>query len=528
MTLYPPMPDASVLNEGLSEQQLFDVLYAASLFNNKLLSIGRLLQRAAFLSPAHIALVYKGQSISYHDLYARSVALSRLLKERGVQKKDRVLLFWENSIEFYVAYFAIAQLGAVVAPLNVFLTEPEVVHIIADSQPRLMIVSDELHARLKDNNYSSDLPLIRLTDFPAAASEQEADSFEVVDLEPDEMAALLYTSGTTGFPKGVMISSKNAITNVIQGISRLKLGLLPGERLLGILPLFHSFAQFACIWGAFFTSSTVIVVPRIERRYLLEGLRHEPTIFLGVPALYGLLVLLKNAPLDSVKYFVSGGDALQDKICAGFELVYRRKICSGYGLTETSPLISAHLEDEAASAPTVGPLVVGIQAQVRDEQGQPLPAGSIGELWVKGDNIMLGYYNAPEATELVLRDGWFNTGDMVYFDEQDRLVITGRLKDVIASKGIKIYPQEIENVIMSHPLVIRVAVIGREDKAVGQVPVAYVQVREITPTLEQELQELCRKNLAPYKIPRSFVCTTESLPLTATGKIDKKRLNNKA
>ena len=524
MTIYAAMPHPSILGKGLSEQELFNVLYDASLFNNKLLCIGRLLQRAAFLSPAYIALLYKDQAISYHDLYARTVALSQLLKERGVQKNDRVLLFWENSIEFYIGYFAIAQLGAVVAPLNVFLTEPEVVHIIADSQPRLMIVSDELYARLKEKNYSLGLPLIMLKDFPVAVSAQEA--FEVVDLEPEEMAALLYTSGTTGFPKGVMISSKNAMTNVLQGISRLKLGLLPGERLFGILPLFHSFAQFACIWGAFFTSSTVILVPRIERRYLLEGLRHKPTIFLGVPALYGLLVLLRKAPLDSVKYFVSGGDALQDKICAAFELIYRRKICSGYGLTETSPLIAAHLKDEAAPAANVGPLVVGIQAEVRDEQGNALPAGSIGELWVKGDNIMLGYYNASEATDAVLKNGWFNTGDVVYFDEQDRLVITGRLKDVIASKGIKIYPQEIENVIMGHSLVLRVAVIGREDKAVGQVPIAYVQVREMAPGLEQELQELCRRNLAPYKIPRSFICSTESLPLTATCKVDKKKLHN--
>ncbi len=552
MKRYTCLPQG-ILDKHYSEQQLFDILYQASLFEGKLLFIGRLLERAASLAPNNVALMYKEQTISYHDLYARAVALSKLLQARGVQKKDRVLLFWENAIEFYVAYFAVLQLGAVIAPLNVFLTEAEVVHIIADAQPRLMIVSDELFERIKNSALP---PLVRLSDFPAASGcatadmteaaalrslpsqkarinegrapsdEQEITDFKITDLEPEEMAALLYTSGTTGFPKGVMTSSKNAMTNVLQGIARLKLGLEHGERLLGILPLFHSFAQFVCIWGAFFTCSTVIVVPRIERRYLLEGLKKQPTMFLGVPALYGLLLLLRRINLDSIKYFVSGGDALQDKICAGFELLYRRKICSGYGLTETSPLISAQLEDEAVSAATVGKLVVGIQAEVRDENGKPLPQGQIGELWVKGDNIMLGYYNAPEATDAVLKNGWFNTGDNVYFDSENRLVIAGRVKDVIASKGIKIYPQEIENVIMSHPQVIRVGVIGREEKSVGQVPVAYVQVREITPTLETELQELCSSRLAPYKIPRAFICVTDGLPITATGKVDKKRLNN--
>lgn len=524
MNTYTKMPDESILNKGLSEKQLFEFLYNAALFNNKIIYIGRLLQRAAFLTPAATALIYKDQLISYKDLYERAVVLSKLLKERGAQKGDRILLFWENSIEFYIAYFAILQVGAVVAPLNVFLTSAEVMHIISDAKPCLMIVSDELLSRLAEVDHSLFPPLIKQADFPPHGNSQEGEAFEIVDLEPDEMAALLYTSGTTGFPKGVMISSKNAVTNVMQGLARLKLGLVPGERLFCILPLFHSFAQFVCVWGAFFTSSTVIVIPRIERRYLLEGLKKNPTVFLGVPALYGLLILLKNAPLDSIKYFVSGGDALQDRICAGFELIYRRKICSGYGLTETSPLIAIHLKDEAVRSNTVGELVSGIEAEIRDDQGKVLPKDSIGELWVKGDNIMLGYYNAPEATDAVLKNGWFNTGDMAYFDAQDRLVITGRLKDVIASKGIKVYPQEIENVIAGHSLVLRVGVVGREDKVAGQVPVAYVQVRHMAPDIEYELQELCRKNLAPYKIPRSFILTTEALPVTATGKVDKKKL----
>lgn len=523
---YTNIISPSILKQQKTEQDLFDVLYNHSLIDGNIMYMGRLAQRAAVLFPSKIALIARERTITYQELYARAIQVSALLQAKGVKPRDRVLLLWENSIEFYIAYFGIVQIGAVVAPLNVFLQAREIMHILNDAQPVAMIVSDELRAKLVDITDEQLPPLIRQKDIdltnPVTTQVQD---FAIVDLLPDEMVALLYTSGTTGFPKGVMISSRNIITNIAQGIARIGLGIDENERIFCILPLFHSFAQFTCLWAPFLTCSTVIVVARIDRRYLLDGLKHKPTIFLGVPALFGLLSLLKTAPLDSVKYFVSGGDALPDKIRAAFALIYRRKIGSGYGLTETTPLVASDLMDEAARTNTVGTLVCGIQAQLRGDNGTPVAQGLVGELWVKGDNIMLGYYNAPEATAQVLQDGWFCTGDLAYFDTENRLVITGRSKDLIVNKGFKIYPQEIENLIMGHSLVIRVGVIGREDKTAGQVPIAYVQVRELSPTLEQELADLCIKNLASYKNPRGFILTTKNLPTTATGKVDKKRLH---
>lgn len=513
--------------KGISEEKLFSLLYKEATKNNKLMYMGLLLQRAAREFGNKIALIgqesNRQRSITYSELYARAVALSKKLIERGIKPKDRVPLFFENSIEFYIGYFAIVQVGAVVAPLNTFLHDRELQHIMKDSQPTCMIVSDACAQRLRELGLN-DLPLITRADMDFdAPADMNVDDFKVIELDSDEMVVLLYTSGTTGLPKGVMLSSKNIMTNVIQGIARVGFGLHEDERIFGILPLFHSFAQFACVWAPLFVGATVIVVPKIDRRSILSGLAYRPTIFLGVPALYGLLCLMRSAQLDSVRYFVSGGDALPDKIRAAFALIYRRKICSGYGLTETSPLISVDFSGELAPTSMVGPLVMGMEGVLKDEAGNEVLKGEIGELWVKGDNVMLGYYNAPEMTKQVLQDGWFCTGDLAYFDEKNNIVITGRLKDLIIHKGLNIYPQEIENVILAHAAVIRAGVIG---KRVGdeEVPVAYVQLREEVPNIEKELKELCKKNLATYKIPRSFLCTTKELQTTATGKVNKKVL----
>ncbi|HZW61116.1 MAG TPA: AMP-binding protein, partial [Candidatus Babeliales bacterium] len=240
--------------------------------------------------------------------------------------------------------------------------------------------------------------------------------------------------------------------------------------------------------------------------------------------LYGLLALLKTAPLESVRLFLSGGDVLPDKIRSAFELIYRRKICSGYGLTETSPFVSGDITEETVITTNVGKPLIAIEASFRDENGQELPPNTIGQLWLKGPNIMRGYYNAPEMTAAVIKDGWLNTGDLAYQDAKGRIIITGRMKDIIKHKGFIIYPPEIENVIMTYPNVLQAAVVGKPDVQTGEIPIAFVQLRKDEPDIKKALHELCVKNLANYKVPREFICSTNPLPATATGKIDKKKL----
>ncbi len=488
--------------------------------DGQLMYIGRLLERANQKNPHRTALICRDKTITYQELYRRASAFGAVLKQHGVKPRDRVLLFFENSIEFYIGYFAVLQVGAVVAPLNTFLGERELTHIMTDAQPTLMIAEYALLERIK--NKSSNIPILTEKDMLIAGADEVANDDTIIECKPDELAALLYTSGTTGLPKGVMLSSRNMMSNVLQGLTRYEPGT--HEVVFGILPLFHSFAQNTCVWASLFRMYTVILIPHIDRRAILEGLKHKPTLFLGVPALYGFLCLLKTAPLDSVRLFISGGDALPDKIRAGFALIYRRKICSGYGLTETSPLVSVDLDDETVPTSNVGRPCYGVHVEVRDAEGVKVPQGKIGQLWVSGDNVMMGYYNAPEMTNEVLKDGWFATGDLGYLDTKGRIVITGRSKDLIINKGFNIYPQEVENVIMGHPNVIRAAVIGIPDEAGGEIAVAYVQVREKNENMDRELKALCMRDLAPYKVPRTFICDTRDLPTTATGKVDKKKI----
>jgi len=506
------------LEHQLNKREKFDFFYSQMIFSDKIMFAGTILKQSYERWPDNIALIYQDRFITYKELYYRAAVFSQKLIKHGLQPRERVLLFFRNSFEFYVAYFAVWQAGAVVAPLNIFLREKELKHIVKDANPSMIISAHDKIDLFKNVNAAT---LFTDKDMDLDSHVPELlPEFESVCLEPDELAALLYTSGTTGLPKGVMLSSKNIMTNVAQALSSMPFN--QAQRVFCVLPLFHCFAQNTCIWSSLFAGCTVIVVPKISRKEILDSLKHTPTIFLGVPALFGLLCLFKDAPLSCIEYFISGGDALPDKIRSIFSLLYRRKLCNGYGLTETSPLISVDMDDLAEPTNNVGLPVIGMDCSIRDEMGNEVPQGHIGELWVKGDNVMMGYYNAPELTKEVIVEGWLATGDFARFDDYGKLIICGRLKDLIIHKGMNIYPQEIENVIVGHRAVLRVGVIGKDD-LYGQVPIAVVQLRKKHKGVEKELHDLCQKELAAYKVPKKII-VIDDMPLTATGKVDKNKL----
>lgn len=496
-----------------------------SINNGEFLNLGQLLDFANTRFAKNIALIYKDQKINYQKLFWYAATFANKIKEKDIKPRDRVLLFFENSLEFFIGYYAIAQVGAVVVPLNTFLKDRELQHIIQDAQPALLIASSALLEKLKEEHIALKVPILTEKDMDLQISDHGSLESVPAYLHPDEMAALLYTSGTTGLPKGVMLSAKNIFTNCIQTIARF--GMVQDERIFGVLPFFHSLAQLTYIWAPLLMGCTVIIVPKIDRRAILNNLVHQPTIFIGVPALFGLLCLMKTVPLEGINYFITGGDAMPDKIRASFEMLYNRKIGAGYGLSETSPVLTADLEDKAEPTSNVGTPLLGIEVEIRDEHGLVVKNNSIGQIWVKGDNVMLGYYNEPSKTDQVIKEGWFDTGDLGYFSCGGKLIVTGRVKDLIAHKGFKIYPQEVENVILMHPNVLRVAVIGLVDEDVGEIPIAFVQLKEPEELMEVTLQEFCARNLASYKVPRKFICSLEQLPLTAMGKVDKKMLRQK-
>ena len=499
----------------MTDQQKLDALREEFSRNGQLISPRELLQRAAAKWPNTIALVTDDTQVTFAELYRRAAILTKHLTAVGIKPGDRVGVLFSNSIDFYVAYYGAWQTGAVIIPLNIFLTPVELAQIVEHAKPSLIIGEKERMDALKALLMNED-ELEKIVSSGGATPD-----ITIPQSEPDDLATLPYTSGTTGFPKGVMLSSKNIMTNVLQAITRIPLN--KEERVFAILPLFHSFAQMACVWGPFAVGATVIVVPKIERRTIAQGLTHKPTIFVGVPALYGVLAMMKTADLGSVRFFVSGGDALPDQIRAAFELVYRRKICNGYGLTEASPVVAAELHDVLLPTNCIGKLLPEIECSLRDEDEREVPKGEIGILWIRGPNIMLGYYEAPEQTASVLKDGWLNTGDFAWMDTQGRLYISGRYKDLIINKGINIYPQEIENVLLTHSAVMLAAVVGKPDPSVGELPVAFVQLRAPLENAEETLRQWCSRSLAPYKVPRE-IYVVEKLPMTAMGKVDKKKL----
>jgi long-chain acyl-CoA synthetase len=520
----------------MNEKQLFESLYKDFVVNGKLIFAGTLLKRAFERYANNIAVTTPQKNLSYKELYFRSILLTQKLIQSGVKPHDRVLLFYENSCEFFIAYFAIWQAGAVVVPVNIFLHEKELVHIVNDAAPATIIASPTLKEKLEalviTQQVSSLPPLLSNNDFdwttpvPSIQDPLFA-NFKINELDQDDLCVLLYTSGTTGVPKGVMLSSKNVITNAIQDHARfICLGMKTEERFFCVLPLFHVFAQNTCLWLPTMIGATVIVVSKIDRALIIEGLKQKPTIFFGFPALYGLLCLMKTAPLDSIKIFISGADMLPDKIRYGFSVIYGRKICAGYGLTEASPVVAVNHENNTKATIVVGDPLIGLSCDIRNDEGKSLAPNEIGTLWLKGDNIMMGYYNAPEATAKILIDGWLNTGDLAYIDNNGKLAICGRIKDIIIHKGFNIYPAEVENVLLKHPAVSKAAVIGQEEAMSGQVPVAFVAIKERGAHIEKDLRALCAHNLAAYKVPRKFICL-DDLPMNATGKVDKKQLINR-
>jgi len=501
--------------------------------DGRLPAVADLLMRASEQFGSQKALIAPDRTLTYAQLLHFSLVMAECLRAHDVEPGERVLLYIPNCTEFYCAYFATWHVGAVAVPLNVYLHAKEVALIFADAQPRVVLthssMKPQLDAVLAEMAVQPAVVVLDtyLWQFAYSAEEcaQRLQALPPVRAAEQDSAVILYTSGSTGVPKGVVLSGKNVLSNTLQ--TRVRFEMMVGsstsaERFLAVLPLFHAFSQMAGLWLPVMMGASIVVVPKIERRALLQGLALKPTIFFGFPALFGLLIMMRTAPLDSVKFFVSGADALPDKIRMAFSLIYGRKICSGYGLTEASPVVSVDGESQDAPTNVVGRPLVGVRCQIRDEDHNPLPIGKVGVLWVAGDNIMQGYYNAPQLTKEVLHNGWLNTGDLASIDARGMITIVGRSKELIINKGFNIYPQEVENVLLRHPAVFKAAVVAKDEEG-DQVPVAYVALREGTIVSAHDISLFCRNNLAAYKVPRVITCMAD-LPMTATGKIDKQSL----
>ncbi|WP_456392376.1 long-chain-fatty-acid--CoA ligase [Nitratifractor sp.] len=489
--------------------------------------------------PRRKALFVGEETIRYGELLKRVDALAGYLHEIGVRPEERVAIFMRNSWEFVASILAISKVGAITVPINTFLKSDELSYILEDSGAVLLLASAQYEKVVHDSRARELCRKIlwegglRLADdFNVTFEEALAANLgcKPVMRTLDDLAVFFYTSGTTGKPKGAMLSYKNILSNAESG--RILLKITPRDRVIVFLPMFHSFTFSIGVILPLYVGASIVLIQSLRpfSNIFKQALLKRVTIFLGVPDVYNALAKAKLPWyfrwFNRIRIFVSGAAALQPKTLAAMRAKFpRAKMLEGYGLSESSPatcINPLHKQKDRS----VGPAMPGYQVKIVDENMVELPRGEVGEIILYGDHVMQGYLERPEATEETVINGWLLTGDMGYMDEEGYLFIVDRKKDLIISKGINIYPREIEEVIDHYPGVSVSAVIGVPDEKSGEVPVGYVELEEeISPDRfdMSGLKKYLREQLANYKIPKQIHLVDE-LPKNATGKVLKRVL----
>ncbi|WP_393084702.1 long-chain fatty acid--CoA ligase [Streptomyces sp. LN704] len=513
-----------------------------------MLNLAVMLESSARAVPDRAAVVLGDQRLTYAELDTAARRVANLLRSRGVEPGDKVALSCPNLPWFPVIYYGILKAGAVVVPLNVLLKGREIAYHLADSEAKAYFCfegSAELplgqegwtgfgetpgceHFFLMTAAPAEDSPIAGAQTLTAALAGQSAD-FETVTTEADDTAVILYTSGTTGLPKGAELSHSNVTLNAL---TCLKLfGEVEHEVHLIALPLFHSFGQTVQMNAGLAARATLVLMPRFDAASALALMqRHAVTFFAGVPTMYWAL-LGEDAPgvdlariAGNLRIAGSGGSALPVEIHRRFHERFGVTILEGYGLSETSPAATFSPRGEKVRPGSIGRPVWGVEVDLVAEDGSTVEGSdAIGEIVVRGHNVMKGYYNRPEATAEVMRDGWFRTGDLARRDADGWLYVVDRTKDLIIRGGFNVYPREIEEVLLTHPAVSMAAVIGVPHDSHGEEIKACVVLTPGAELSEQDLIAWCKEQMAGYKYPR-LIEFVDVLPTNATGKILKREL----
>lgn len=510
-------------------------------FNDQITLSGSL-ERTAKGSPDRAALIWKGEKISYSALWERVLRVTEGLACLGIQPQDRVAILLPNCPEYIYSYYAINRVGGVAVPINNFLKGTEVSYILADCGVHTLITTTSLARNIlaHRNELQGLKHLVLLGEMeedlregsvPFSSLLEKAPSSEAKGrCGPSDLAVIIYTSGTTGRPKGAMLSNHNLISNIASCMKALE--VFPKDCFLLFLPLFHSFTATVCMLLPFHLGCRVVLLESVNRKDIRHAItRYRVSIFVAVPALYNVMCQAKISFLarwlNPIRLYISGAAPLSMEALAGFEKLFRRPLLEGYGLSEASPVVSVNPLSGERKGGSVGLPLPGVEVKVVDEEERELGPGEVGEIIVRGENVMMGYYNQPEATSQAIRGGWLFTGDMGRIDEDGYLYIVDRKKDMLIVRGCNVYPREVEEVLYSHPKVAEAAVIGMMDRHRGEVPKAYVVLKEGMVADEKEIKRFCMERLARYKVPR-VVEFRDSLPMTPTGKVLKRELRDEA
>ena len=490
------------------------------------MNLATVLTTTATAQPASVALRLGDQTFTYRDLDLASARVAGLLAERSIGAGDRVGIMLPNVPEFAAAYYGALRAGAVVVPMNPLLKAREVAHLLSDSGARLVFAWHEAATEAATGGAEAGADLVVVD--PASflrdlASTTPAE--QVVDRDDADTAVILYTSGTTGRPKGAELTHANLTRNVEVAQSDL-LHLGPDDVVFGGLPLFHSFGQTCTLNVAMAAGATVVLLPRFDARAALNTMAAAgATVFAGVPTMYSAFLALPEVPdLPSLRTCISGGAALPVEVLHRFEERFGSQVLEGYGLSETSPVASFNRPGQVRKPGSIGTPVSGVEMRVVDDAGNPLGTDEIGEIAIRGHNVMKGYWRNPEATDEALSpDGWFRTGDVGKVDADGYFFIVDRKKDLVIRGGFNIYPREIEEVLYEHPAVAEAAVIGVPHPQLGEEVAAVVSLSPGASATEAELRDHVKRQVAAYKYPR-LVVIVDALPKGPTGKILKREI----
>lgn len=465
-----------------------------------------------------------------------SDGLAAALLAEGLQAGERVGLLCGNGVEFVVAYLGLLKAGLTLVPLNLLLNPKELAYILTDSEAVGLIYHQSFESAAAAALAGLDGIRLRVRIGGEAPVEPPVRAFgdmildqrpaPVLKLDPARsLAAILYTSGTTGQPKGAILSHANLIANV-DGVAQ-ALALTAADRILVVLPMFHAFAATVGVLTALLHGCGIVPVPKLDPRLIGQSIaRHRATVFLGVPSLYGLLLRLADEQVEqwgSVRVCVSGGAAMPVALMADFEERFRIPILEGDGPTECGPVTCVNPLVGERKPGSIGLPIPTVEIRILDEQGNAVADGTTGEVCVRGPSVMSGYLKRPEANRDAFFGDWFRTGDLGYRDADGFVYLVDRLKDLIITNGMNVYPRVIEEVLHAHPDVAEAAVVGDPDPRHGEVPVAHLVLRAGASVTAEGLRAWCREHLGRHEVPRRLLIR-DALPHNAAGKVLKREL----
>ena len=491
------------------------------------LNLASIVVDSATRAPAASAVRLGELSLAYAELDDRSARLATLLRERGLESGDRVGVMLPNVPEFPIAYYGVLRAGGVVVPMNVLLKRREIAFYLEDSGAGLLLAWHGFAAEARDGAADAGAELVEVDpeSFAALLAEPEP-SPELADTDAEDTAVILYTSGTTGKPKGAELTHFNLSRNA-DIASRTTCVISEGDIVLGTLPLFHSFGQTVSMNASLRVGATLTLVPRFDPGEALATMaRDRVTHFYGVPTMYGALLHhsgREDHDTSALRTCITGGASMPVEVLRGFEEAFGCVVLEGYGLSETSPVASSNHPNMERKPGSIGTPLEEVEMKVVDENDEEVPQGEVGEIVIRGHNIMKGYWQRPEATAEAMRGGWFHSGDMARVDEDGYFFIVDRKKDLIIRGGYNVFPREVEEILYEHPKIREAAVLGVPHDQLGEEVGAAVVLHDGEQLAPEEVSEYVKERIAAYKYPRA-VWFLDDLPKGPTGKILKREI----